>query len=212
MNSSDERAEELDALQATYGDCMVADSTYSGHVDISVKLQRPLKLTRIAQNQQEEVLYLPPVRICFELPNGYPDAAAPLVSVDASWLPTEVARQLETTSSSTWEEYGRMQVMYAYVSYLEEAAGEAFGMHYLEVSDDNFKHLLVYNKEAARQVFQQGTHECGICLDQKKRIVVLSDRRLRACLLHRVLAGILQQRYCDWQHPQRQVPCIQMRG
>ena len=165
MNSSDERAEELDALQAIYGDCMVADSTYSGHIDISVKLQRPLKLTRIAQNQQEEVLYLPPVRICFKLPNGYPDAAAPLVSVDASWLPTEVARQLETTSSSTWEEYGRTQIMYAYVSYLEEAAGEAFGMHSLEVSDDVLKHLLVYNKDATRQVFQHGTYECGICLD-----------------------------------------------
>ena len=165
MNSSDERAEELDALQAIYGDCMVADSTYSGHIDISVKLQRPLKLTRIAQNQQEEVLYLPPVRICFKFPNGYPDAAAPLVSVDASWLPTEVARQLETTSSSTWEEYGRTQIMYAYVSYLEEAAGEAFGMHSLEVSNDVLKHLLVYNKDATRQVFQQGTYECGICLD-----------------------------------------------
>lgn len=168
MDSSDERAEELETLQAIYSDCMVANSTCSGHIKISVKLQRLLTLTCITQNQRDEVVHLPPIRILFELPDSYPNAAAPLVSLDASWLPTEVARQLETKISSTWEEYGRTQVMYTYVSYLEEAAEQAFGMHSLEVSDDILKHLLVYNKEASLQVFQQGTYECGICLDPKK--------------------------------------------
>lgn len=143
MDSSDERAEELETLQAIYSDCMVANSTCSGHIKISVKLQRLLTLTCITQNQRDEVVHLPPIRILFELPDSYPNAAAPLVSLDASWLPTEVARQLETKISSTWEEYGRTQVMYTYVSYLEEAAEQAFGMHSLEVSDDILKHLLV---------------------------------------------------------------------
>ena len=167
LDSSDERAEELESLQAIYGDCMVANNTYSGHVEISVKLQRPLEFICSAQSQRDEFSYLPPVRIIFELPNSYPNTAAHLVTLNASWLPTEVVHQLETKSSSTWEEYGRTQAMYAYISYLEELAEQAFGMHSLEVSDDLLKHMLVYNKEAAQKVFRQCTYECGICLDPK---------------------------------------------
>lgn len=168
MDSSDERAEELETLQAIYGDSMVANSTYSGHIEISVKLQRPLTLTCVAQNERNNVVHLPPVRIIFELPSSYPNAAAPVVNLDTSWLPNEVARQLEMEISSTWEKYDRTQVMYTYVSYLEELAEQAFGVDNLEVSDDVLKHLLAYNKEAIWQVFQQGTYECGICLDPKK--------------------------------------------
>jgi E3 ubiquitin-protein ligase RNF14 len=62
-------------------------------------------------------------------------------------------------------------------------------MHNLEVSDDTLKHLLVYNKEASLQVFQQGTYECGICLDPKKRSLCYRIEDCKHCFCIECLQG-----------------------
>ncbi|KAF2993043.1 translation termination inhibitor protein itt1 [Curvularia kusanoi] len=164
----DERAAELDTLKAIYSDNMAVPGPYSAYIDIPVKLQTPLKLSCVAQGEEHYITHLPPVRIHSELPCGYPDEVAPLVSLQTFWLPKELVHQLEAKLLPMWEEYSRTQVIYAYASHVEEAAETAFGLSSLEVSNDDMQRLLIHNKDATWQEFHQGTFECEVCLDPKK--------------------------------------------
>lgn len=167
----DERPAELETLEAIYGSSLVARSKFSGRLELPVVLQQPLQIKRTNQGdgaEANEVSHLPPLRIWFSLPYGYPSEVGPTLDLETLWLPDETARKLEAEGVSLWEEYGRTQVMYAYASHLEEAAETSFGMKNLEVSSDVWQQLLVFDLEAKQQAFEKGSYDCGVCLDPKK--------------------------------------------
>ncbi|KAF3050583.1 translation termination inhibitor protein itt1 [Didymella keratinophila] len=167
----DERPAELETLEAIYGSSLVVCSEFSGCLELHVVLQQPLQIQSTHQGdglEANEVSHLPPLRIRFKLPQGYPNEVGPILGLEAFWLPGSTARKLEAKGTSLWEEYGRIQVMYAYASHLEEAAEAAFGMNSLEVTSDVRQQLLAFDQEAKQQAFDKGSYECGVCLDPKQ--------------------------------------------
>ncbi|KAJ4368509.1 hypothetical protein N0V86_009414 [Didymella sp. IMI 355093] len=171
IEDEDERSAELETLEAIYGSSLVTRNKYSGRLELSVVLSKPLQIRCIDEGRRleaREVSHLPPLRIRFKLPHGYPSQVGPTLDLKASWLPEDTARKLEVEGASLWEDYGRTQVIFAYVSHLEEAAEAAFGLKSLDVTSDAHQQLLVFDQEAKQQAFEKGTYECGVCLDPKK--------------------------------------------
>ena len=170
----DERPAELETLEAIYGSSLVARSDYSGCLELPVMLRKPLQIKCVDDgvgSEANEVSHLPPLRIRFSLPRGYPNAAGPTLDLEAFWLPEGTVRRLEAEGRSLWEDYGRTQVMYAYASHLEEAAEAAFDLKSLEVPCDIRQQLLFFDRDAEQEAFEKGTYECGVCLDPKKGIM-----------------------------------------
>lgn len=171
IDPDDERPAELETLEAIYGNSLVARGDYSGCLELPVALQNPLRIRCVDDEGGPEasgVSHLPPLRIRFRLPHGYPNELAPTLDLEAFWLPEGTARKLESECTSLWEEYGRTQVMYAYASHLEERAEAAFGLKSLVVPIETQQQLLVFDQEAKQRAFEKGTYECGVCLDPKK--------------------------------------------
>ncbi|KAJ4985600.1 ring finger protein [Stagonosporopsis vannaccii] len=133
---SDERAAELETLAAIYSDSLIASSNYSCHIDISEDLQKPVQL---------------PCTTTFQ---DYPSPNAPTVEVKASWLPAEAPRELEAEATLLWETYGHTQVIYGYISHMEEAAQFAFEVKQLEVDSDVLQQLLDYDRNVKQQAFE----------------------------------------------------------
>lgn len=170
-DAEDERSAELEALEAIYGNILVARNEYSGCLELPVVLRHPLQIRCVDDGggaEAAQVSHLPPFRIRFKLPQGYPSETGPVVGLEASWLPQDTDRNLEVQATSLWEKYGRTQVIYAYASHLEEAAETAFGLRSLELAIGMLQQLLDYDRDAKRQMFEKGTYECGVCLDPKK--------------------------------------------
>ncbi len=164
----EERAAEVLTLKAIYGDGLVIDKDYAGCIDIPVVSQNPVQLLcDTDESPQHSVSHLPPVRICFTLPGGYPSKAAPMIRLQASWLPDDVVHDLQKDTMSIWEQYGHTQALFACISQLEEAAEQAFGISALEVNANDSHQLTDYDHDARRKMFEQETFECGICLDPK---------------------------------------------
>ena len=165
----DDRATELETLEAIYGDSFVAGNACTGCVEVPVALQIPLRvLCNDERGGNDTVSYLPPLRVQFELPGTYPARSAPIVRLEVDWLPKDNVQSLEKHVQTLWEEYGRAQVMYAYISYVQEASETAFGLDSLGVDNTLFSQLLQYDQDAKLNAFQKGTYECGVCLDPKK--------------------------------------------
>ncbi|KAJ8111821.1 hypothetical protein OPT61_g5669 [Boeremia exigua] len=170
MTDSDEdRVTELLTLKAIYGDSLMLSNDYDGYINIPIALQKPVQLLCHSLGDQEiNVAHLPPVRICFRLSDGYPGEVAPAIELKASWLPEKLAHKLGEDITLVWEEYGHTQVMYAYISQLEEAAELAFGVEALEVNVNALNCLVEHDRKTRRLSFEQGTYECGVCLGPKK--------------------------------------------
>lgn len=92
----------------------------------------------VGQAQNNSVCYLPPIRLSFTLSENYPLDAPPTVSLKAqgSWLPEDIAEHQEAVLASMWEEYGHNQMLFASISHVQDAAESAFGLDYLEVSEE----------------------------------------------------------------------------
>jgi E3 ubiquitin-protein ligase RNF14 len=121
-------------------------------------------------NQEHIVSRLPPIRISFSLPEAYPSDEPPVVKLSTTppWLPIPIQLNLEATASSLWEDYGHGQVLFAYTSHVQEAAETVFGLDHLEVSPEIILPLVDFDIATERAAFENGSYECGVCLDPKK--------------------------------------------
>lgn len=117
-----------------------------------------------------ELAHLPAVRLQLSLPPSYPAEEPPVVSISTSpsWLPSDIAKQLEDVCSRLWGELGRDLVVYSYVDHVQQAADDVFGLvsdsGALEIKPEHKIAVLDYDIEAKRRVFEKETFECGICL------------------------------------------------
>lgn len=117
-----------------------------------------------------ELAHLPAVRLLLSLPPSYPAEESPVVNISTSpsWLPSDIAKQLEDGCSRLWEELGRDLVVYNYVDHVQQAADDVFGLvsdsGALEIRPEHKIAVLDYDIEAKRTAFENETFECGICL------------------------------------------------
>ncbi|KKY23779.1 putative ring finger protein [Diplodia seriata] len=129
--------------------------------------------------------YLPPLRLQVTLPEGYPADKPPQFDLSTSpkWLPDATLHKLVDESPVLWEEYGRGQVVFAYIDFLQQAAEGCFDLvgdegAVIEVAEDMKIPLLDYDIKAKRERFEQETFDCGVCLEPKKGTVC---HRLMRC-------------------------------
>ncbi|KYK58645.1 RING finger protein [Drechmeria coniospora] len=120
------------------------------------------------------VSHLPPVSLRISLPDGYPSLCPPEVTISTApqWLSPQTLAALEHDSLRLWEEAGRDLVAFTYIDHVQREAENVFGTiasdGTLEVHPDHKLAVLDYDIKAGKAAFEQGTFECGICLDPKK--------------------------------------------
>ena len=167
--SNDERAEELETLQSIYPE-LVLDKPFTAHLELLVAPTTPLPIVFEPSLDTKRLAYLPSLRLDVELPPQYPAEAPPSVKISTSpsWLEPETVEILADKARSLWEEYGGGQVLFAYVSYLQEAAETAFDLKQISLPDSIKDELLEYNARMKKELFDKETFDCEVCLEPKK--------------------------------------------
>lgn len=213
--TADERDEELSAITAIFPELVINPvAPHIASLDIEVSPSVPLNVTfspgappLVLDAKGQAILatlptdihalsYLPPLHLEIILPDGYPDLEPPcfILTSDPQWLPDSVTTTLNEQGENLWEEYGRSQVVYAYIDYLQQEAEGGFGL-----ADDagwelpqslKFK-LVEHDRQVKRKKFEAATFDCGVCLEPKKG---LSCYKLRRCG-HVFCVGCLQDFY-----------------
>jgi E3 ubiquitin-protein ligase RNF14 len=121
--------------------------------------------------------HLPSLKAKIDLPDGYPSEHPPVASLstDHNWLPSAKLKDLEEQVKVLWEEYGRCQTLFTYIDHLQQAAEQGFD---LDESADGCLTLpatleqpfIDFDKSTKLSVFNEGTYDCGICLEPKKGV------------------------------------------
>ncbi|KAF2156251.1 RWD-domain-containing protein, partial [Myriangium duriaei CBS 260.36] len=186
----DEREEELETLSSIYPE-LVRDTFQPFQFNLCVPISpaNPIKIIFTpsellkAEDQVSEatIKHLPPVQIAASLPATYPSEAAPDVrlSTSPSWLPAAKIKELETESAKLWEEYGRCQILFAYIDHIQQAADRAFDLaDKLTIHESLKSDILAFDQTREKEIFETGSYECGVCLEPKKGSLC---HRLQAC-------------------------------
>ena len=198
MADFDEREEELTTLSAIYPELSIdPDDQFCATLELAVTPHQPLLVRCIPFASQEtnlnatyadktasiaayierdvELSHLPPLSLHITLPDRYPADSPPKVklSTQHDWLPNGKLVELEREAHMLWEEYGRCQILFAYIDYLQQAAERGFdldqsadGCLVLPVSAEN--KLVEFDSDTRESTFNAGTYDCGICLEPKK--------------------------------------------
>jgi E3 ubiquitin-protein ligase RNF14 len=171
LDLDDERAEELNTLQSIYPELAIEPTNpFVAEIDLLVAPTIPLPITFEPEQLISRLAYLPSLHLSIALPAEYPTTAPPSIQISTtpSWLPITTVDSLVKEAHSLWEEYGRGQMLFAYISYLQEVAELAFGLTELTLSSDVQKSLEAYSKRMKRELFDKETFDCGVCLEPKK--------------------------------------------
>ena len=198
MAEMDEREEELETIAAIYPELAVDENDkFTATLDLAVSPSKPLYIrfkpsttndansnATYAQTAKASAAYierdvefshLPPLKLTVTLPEQYPSDAPPKVRLTTQqrWLPQSKLDELEQDVSNLWEEYGRCQILFAYIDHLQQAAEREFDLDQLEAGclvlpAKAEKELVDFDTETTLNLFNAGTYDCGICLEPKK--------------------------------------------
>lgn len=167
----DDRAEELDTLQSIYPE-LVIDPTkpFAARLDLLVAPTNPLLVTFEHSEEVHRIEYLPPLRLEVELPAQYPGGVSPTVTLSTSpvWLPPNTIDKMTREAHFLWEEYSGGQMLFAYVSYLQESTETTFGLSEIKLPSSLKDELLEYDKRTKQERFDKETFDCEVCLEPKK--------------------------------------------
>lgn len=170
-DSDDERAEELNTLRSIYPELGLGlEDPYSATLDLHVAPSKPLPVTFEPEGVVERLSYLPSLHLKIDLPSTYPaeDPPSILVSSSPAWLPQNVIQKLQDAAKLLWEEYGRCSMLFSYISSLQEHAESTFDLDELTLSSDMRKELVDYSRKMKRELFDNETFDCEVCLEPKK--------------------------------------------
>lgn len=203
-SADDERAVELASIAAIYPELVVDnDDPYSATLALEVTPIQPLRILftptadgippnpdlpappvhRPLALDEHELSHLPPLTLHITLPDDYPSNKPPIVSISVTpqWLAASVIEQLKDDCAKLWEDFGRDQVVYAYIDHVQQQADQAFGLAgqaNVSMSNDIQLALLDFDLKTKREHFERETFDCGICLEPKKG---LSCHKLLQC-------------------------------
>ena len=128
-------------------------------------------------NETYAISHLPPLNIAIELPEGYPSEEAPnfTLTTTPAWLPSSVITKLLDDGRALWEELGKSSVVFSYIDHLRHLSETVFGID--DGTDGGVRlplelkvPILDFTSKAERAEFEQGTFECGVCLEPKKGV------------------------------------------
>lgn len=188
----DEREEELESIAAIFPEISVQDGR-SASIDLPVTPSSPLLVRFVpphnnplddsghsshAHVEHDVCLaHLPSLKVHIDLPEGYPSEQPPSakVATEHDWLPSTKIHELEQRISALWEDYGRCQVMFTYIDFLQQTADQGFDLDQrpegcLTLPTTLESDLVKFDKEVKLSTFNEGTYDCGICLEPKKGV------------------------------------------
>lgn len=117
--------------------------------------------------------HLPSLHLHVTLPEGYPDDVPPCfhLTTTPSWIPSTKLVELEADGAKLWEEYGRSQVVFAYIDHLQQATENAFSLvtagNELSLTQETKIAILDFDIRARKAAFDKETFDCGICLGEQ---------------------------------------------
>ncbi|KAB8416356.1 hypothetical protein FH972_024875 [Carpinus fangiana] len=193
-DEDDERDEELSSIAAIFPELLLdPHQSHTATLDLDVCPTTPLQADWLRLDScidgediksvegTTTLQHLPPLAMRIYLPDGYPDVKPPTVSLMTTpeWLPNDVVARLELAVGELWEDYGRSQIVFAYIDMLQSEAEAAFGSASpLQLPLHLKRALIEFNDDKNRRVFEQGSYHCSICLDPKPGTVC---HRMRDC-------------------------------
>ncbi|KAL3422694.1 RWD domain-containing protein [Phlyctema vagabunda] len=124
--------------------------------------------------ERHDLRFLPSLQLNISLPEGYPAENPPRfdLSTTPAWLSRDILDSLQADGQRMWEEFGRDQVVFAYIDHLQQAAENGFGLmeesQVVEIAQEHQISLLDHNIKGTKAAFDKETFDCGICLDPKK--------------------------------------------
>jgi E3 ubiquitin-protein ligase RNF14 len=179
-----EQEEELLALQAIFPeeltlrtgtpDTVHFELSITSSVPVMIQLPRSSLMDIFSKAEQATatIFHFPPLYMEFQLPVGYPTESPPMVRLKTyhDWLPDLKLKELEREIIRLWEEAGRTAIIFSYISHLQEASNDIFGLlgSDLNNSGTTTTVLVDYDKSTTRRIFEQSTFTCGICLEVLK--------------------------------------------
>ena len=188
-----EREEELQAIIAIFPEFILQGAT-SASIDLPVTPSSPLLVRFVpphnASNDDDNshenhahvehdvrLAHLPSLKVQIDLPEGYPSEQPPSakVATDHDWLPSTKINELEEKLSALWEEIGRCQTLFNYIDFLQQSIDQSFDFDQrpegcLTLSTTLESQLVEFNKSVTLSTFNEGTFDCGICLEPKKGV------------------------------------------
>lgn len=167
----DERAEELITLQSIYPELDIDPTDpFAAQIELPVTPAMPFSVVFEPEQDVRKLPYLPPLQVAISLGSEYPTVAPPSIKLSTTppWLPDNTIRDLVKQARTLWEEYGGGPILFAYISYLQESAETAFGMADLVLPTVMKAALEAYSERMKRELFDNETFDCEVCLEPKK--------------------------------------------
>lgn len=193
MAEDDEREEELSSIAAIFPELVIDPANpFAATLDLPVAPSSPLTLhfptvslptppcsdnekdaiAIVALQDTHKVEHLPPLHLDIVLPDGYPEDTPPQVTLRTThdWLPADKILELQDECAKLWEEYGKCQILFSYIDFLQQSAERAFDLDQAGVDLDPFlkPDLLAFDTTTKKHAFDQETFDCGVCLEPKK--------------------------------------------
>lgn len=193
MAEDDEREEELSSIAAIFPELVIdSDNPFVASIDLPVVPSSPLavrfpaaplptppgsdhekdEIAVVALQDTHKVEHLPPLHLRVALPPGYPADTPPQVTLSTTtdWLPTATIKDLEDECAKLWEDYGRCQILFSYIDFLQQSAERAFDLNEtgLDLDPSLKPALLDFDAKTKKHNFDHETFDCGVCLEPKK--------------------------------------------
>jgi len=184
--------EEILALEAIFAEDLVLNgdataSHFSG--TLSVPLTLPDDLLVVVKSwpprkdaplpHAAKLRWLPPVRIRFFLPDGYPSTVAPDINVDCRWLLPAQRRRLELKAQQIWTQNGHEVTLFEFTQWIQDDLLPSFKLlsdHQLTLWADEHEQsvgmvwdsLLAHEQKMVSLEFDRSSFDCGVCFTEHK--------------------------------------------
>lgn len=171
MDPDDERAEELETLQSIYPEIVIdSQNPYAATLHLLIAPAKPLPVIFEPEQGVERLEYLPSLQIDMVLPPSYPSETPPTTKLSTSpaWVPQSTLDKLAEDANLLWEEYGGGTILFAYISSLQEQAEASLGLEGLTLPSSMKRELVDYSTEMKKELFDNETFDCEVCLEPKK--------------------------------------------
>ncbi|EME47732.1 hypothetical protein DOTSEDRAFT_69617 [Dothistroma septosporum NZE10] len=195
-DAADPRAEELETITAIFPELLIDPSnSFAATLELPVAPTPALHVRFVPAKpspphdsyahaatdgaahieRDVELSHLPSLTLRLTLPREYPADTPPTVELSTTldWLVDEKVLELEAEVAKLWEEYGRCQILFSYIDFLQQAAERGFDLN--ETADgclvlpaDREVQLAAFDAKTKQETFDAGTYDCGVCLEPKK--------------------------------------------
>lgn len=190
IDAGEIREEELTSLSSIFPEIIV-QGCESASIDLPVSPSSPLLIRFVPPPTLSEPVangdgaaayierdlhlsHLPALKLKIDLPDGYPSEKPPTahLATDHDWLPATKLRELEKQIVDLWDDYGRCQIIFAYIDFLQVDAERGFDLDQspsgcLTLPNTLEQPLINFDKAAKLAIFNAGTYDCGVCLERK---------------------------------------------